>query len=226
GYGAAGAAPRQSTIIGVVDDVRYVTASEVTQPELFYSYRQLGRRLPVQTITMLVRTSGDPRRTADVLRAAVRAADERLVADAVAPLEQRLLTTLARPRLYAVLLGGLAAAALIIATVGLFGSLSYSVSLRSSELALRGALGATRADILRLVLRQGLTPALAGLAAGMLASIWLMRLLSSQLYGVTPHDMLTFTLVPLSILFCAGLACVVPARRAARLDPLRLLRDR
>jgi ABC-type antimicrobial peptide transport system permease subunit len=120
---------------------------------MYYSYRQMGGRLPVQTVTLLARTSGAPGASATALRAAVREADDRLVADAVMPLEQRLLTSLARPRLYAVLLGGFAGCALVIAAVGLFGVLSYSVSLRTREIAIRAALGASRRE--RLVLGQG-----------------------------------------------------------------------
>jgi putative ABC transport system permease protein len=224
GYGPPEGEQLESTVIGIIDDVRYVTAAEVSQPELYYSHRQMYGRLPVQTITLVARTSGDPGLAAAAIRSAVREADGRLVADAVMPLEQRLLATLARPRLYAVLLGGFAGFALVIAAVGLFGALSYSVSLRSRELAIRAALGARRADILRLVLRQGLTVTLAGLLAGMLASIWLTHFLSTQLYGVTPHDTLTFVVVPLLLLLSAGLACFFPARRAARLDTLRVLR--
>ena len=135
-----------------------------------------------------------------------------------------MLTTLARPRLYAVLLAGFAGFALVIAGVGLFGVLSYSVSQRSRELAIRAALGARRLDIFRLVLLQGVVVTLAGLAVGLGVSSWLTRQLATQLYGVTPHDTLTFVLVPLVLLLASAVACVVPARRAARLDPLRVLR--
>ncbi len=154
----------------------------------------------------------------------MREADERLVADVVVPLEQRLLTTLARPRLYAMLLGGFATFALVVAAVGLFGLLSYSVSLRSREIAIRTALGARRADILRLVLRQGLGVTLGGVAAGMLASAWLSEAVSTQLYGVTTHDAPTFVLVPVLLVAVGMLACLLPARRAATLDPQRILR--
>jgi predicted permease len=213
------------TVIGIVDDVRYITTRDSSQPELYYSYRQMAGRLPVQTVTLLARTrpSGDPGAAA-ALRSAVREADERLVADIVAPLEQRLLTTLARPRLYAMLLGSFATFALVIAAVGLFGLLSYSVSLRSREIAIRTALGARRADILRLVLRQGLGVTLGGVAAGMLASAWLTEAVSAQLYGVTTHDATTFVLVPVLLVAVGMLACLLPARRAATLDPQRILR--
>jgi putative ABC transport system permease protein len=224
GYATPNGVQVEATVVGVVDDVRYVTGRDTSQPEVYYPHRQMGGRLPVQTVTLLVRTSGNQEAVATALRAVVQEADDRLVADVVIPLEQRLLTTLARPRLFAILLGGFAGFALLIAAVGLFGLVSYSVSLRSRELAIRAALGARRADILRLVLRQGLTVTLAGLVAGMLASALLTRVLSTQLYGVTTHDTLTFIVVPLMLLLVGALACLMPARRAANLDPVRVLR--
>ena len=117
--------------------------------------------------------------------------------------------------MYAVLLGAFAGSAVVIAAVGLFGVLSFSVAQRTRELAIRAALGASRREIVRLVLRQGLSVTLGGIAAGMLASTWLTRVLSTQLYGVTPHDRLTFALVPLVLLAVGALACLLPARRAA-----------
>jgi putative ABC transport system permease protein len=224
GYAPPDGERLESTVIGVVDNVRYGVAADISQPELYYSHRQLRGRLPVQTVTLLALTSGDPGAAAAAVRRVVRDADERLVADVVMPLEQRLLTTLAQPRVYAVLLAGFAVFALIIAGVGLFGLLSYSVSQRSRELAIRAALGAARVDLLRLVLRQGLSVTLAGIVAGLLASAWLTRLLSTQLHGVSPHDAVTFVLVPLLILVFGVLACLVPARRAAGIDAFRVLR--
>jgi putative ABC transport system permease protein len=225
GYAPPDREDLESTVIGVVDNVRYGAAADVSQPELYYSHRQLRGRLPVHTVTLLALTSGDIRAAAAAVRRVVRNADERLVADVVMPLEQRLLTTtLAQPRVYAVLLAGFAAFAVIIAAVGLFGLLSYSVSQRSRELAIRAALGAARVDLFRLVLRQGLGVTLAGIVAGMLASAWSTRLLSTHLYGVSPHDALTFVLVPLLILVFGVLACLVPARRAARVDAFRVIR--
>jgi ABC-type antimicrobial peptide transport system permease subunit len=142
----------------------------------------------------------------------------------IMPLEQRLLATLARPRLYALLLGGFAAFALVVAAVGLFGLLSYSVSQRSRELAIRAALGARRSDIVRLVLRQGLEATLGGMLVGMIAAAWIARALATQLYGVTSHDAVTFVAVPLLVLAVAALACSRPALRAANVDPIRVLR--
>jgi len=140
------------------------------------------------------------------------------------PLEGRLLATLARPRFYAVLLGGFAGFALMIAAVGLFGVLSYVVSLRSRELAIRAALGARQSDLLVVVLRQGLKVAVAGVVIGLLSAAWLTRLLSTQLYAISAHDTVTFTLAPLLLLVVALLACIGPAVRAAKLDAVATLR--
>lgn len=214
-----------STVVGVVEDIRYVAAADASQPEVYYSYRQMQGRLAVPTVTLLLRTEGDPRALASAIRAAVTEADDRLVADAIATMDERVLRTLARPRLYAVVLGGFAGFALLIAGLGLFGVLSYSVAQRSRELAVRAALGATRAEIARLVLRQGLVVVGVGLGAGLIASAWLTGLLSAQLYGVTRHDLVTFVAVPAVLIGIALLACAVPVRRAATLDPLRVLRQ-
>lgn len=222
-YGPPNGPPIEATVVGVVQDARYITTISSSQPEVYFLDRQMDGGLPVYTITLLLRTSSDPVLAAPAVRVAVREADPRLVAD-VTPLDQRLLTTLARPRLYAMLLGGFAAFALIIAAVGLFGLLSYSVSLRSRELAVRAALGAKRLDIVRLVLGQGLGVTVAGLAIGLIAAASLTRLLSTQLYGVTPYDTLTFIVVPLLLLIVAVVACLIPARRAATLDPLQVFR--
>jgi putative ABC transport system permease protein len=214
----------ETTVIGVVDDARYPLSAENARPELYYTYRQFGGKLPVQTVTLLAKTPQRAGAAPAALGAAVREADPRLATDTVMPLDDRLLLTLARPRLYAMLLGGFAAFALVIAAVGLYGVLSYSVTERSRELAIRSALGARRADILRLVIGQGLTVTIAGLAAGMAAASWLTRLLASELYGVVPHDAFTFAAVPVLLLAIAALACFLPARRAADLDPLRVLK--
>jgi putative ABC transport system permease protein len=222
GYQSEGA---EATVIGVVADVRYLTAADASQPEIYYSYRQFKGRLPVSAVTLLVRSAREPGALGPGLRTAIREADGGLVAGAVMTMEDRMLTSLARPRLYAIVLGGFAAVALVVATVGLFGVLSYTVALRSRELAVRTALGARPRDIARLVLRQGLTVTGAGLAAGLLGSLALTRSLGALLYGVTPYDGLTYLLVPIIVVCMAVAACVGPAHRAARLDPLRAFRS-
>jgi putative ABC transport system permease protein len=215
----------EASVIGVVRDVQYVTSRERVQPEMYYSYRQMGYRLPVPAVTLLARTTGGTAAAAAAIRSAVREADRQLVADLVMPLDQRVLSTLARPRLYAVVLGGFAAFALIIAVVGLVGVLSYSVAQRARELAIRSALGARQHDLLLLILRQGLGVTMVGLAGGLVASVWLTGLVSTQLYGVQPHDLVTFVSTSVLLLAVGAAASLMPARRAARTDPLRVLRE-
>jgi predicted permease len=213
----------RATVVGVVDDVRYLSATASTQPEIYYSYLQLNSRVPTPVANLVVRTAGNPADFVPAIKAAVREADNGLAPDAIFTLEERLLRGLARPRLYAILLGGFAAFSVIIAGVGLFGTLSYIVAQRSRELALRMALGARKIDIVCQVLRQGMTVASTGMAAGLLGSLAFVRGIAAMLYGVTPHDNVTFLVVPVVLLLVALVACAAPALRASRVDPMRLL---
>ena len=140
-------------------------------------------------------------------------------------MRDRVADSLSKPRLYAILLGTFAAFALVIAGVGLFGVLSYSVALRAREIGVRSALGAQVADIIALVVRQAIVIAGGGLAAGLVASFWLTGALRTFLYGVTPHDGVTFAAVAVVLLVVSILASVVPARRAARVNPVTVLRS-
>jgi putative ABC transport system permease protein len=211
-------------VVGIVDDVRMRSAIDPPQPEVFVSYAQLNRRLAGVDPMIVVRTSGDPGAFIPQLRDLVAEQDRALALEGVVTMEQRLLDSLARPRLYAALLGVFAICAVTIAAVGLFGVLSCSVAQRSREIAVRSALGARPRRIVALVVRQGLLVTLIGLAAGVLMSFVLASSISTLLYGVSVHDPLTFACVPLAIAAVAAVACFVPARRAARLDPLRVLR--
>ncbi|HEY2933596.1 MAG TPA: ADOP family duplicated permease [Acidobacteriota bacterium] len=215
----------EASIVGVSDDIRYPTAAASLQPEMYFLYRQLKGRLTVPVVTFVVRTAGGAGALGPALRTAVREADDHLVPEAIMTLEDRMLTSLSRPRLYSILLGGFAAFALVVAGVGLFGVLSYSVALRSRELAVRSALGARQVDIARLILRQGLAATGAGLAAGLLGSFVLMRSIAALLYGVTPQDPITYCVVASILLVVAAAASFAPARRAARVDPMRELRS-
>ena len=222
-WGASGTG--HAAIVGVVEDVRYIGATTTSLPEMYFSARQLpfGMRSPVGTL--LVRIDGDRGLVSSEVRAALREADATLIATPVMTLEDRLLmTSLARPRLYAVLLGAFAVIAVVITAVGLFGVLSYVVAQRTRELGVRAALGARRIDLVGLVVRQGLGVAIAGIAAGLIAAAWLARFVSALLYGVTQRDPATYLTVPVVLLAVALIACFAPAWRAARLDPLRALR--
>jgi putative ABC transport system permease protein len=218
-------------IVGVVDDMKqgglqtagFVTTADTAQPEMFSSYRQFGQ-MRLDTAFFVVRTAGDPSTLAPALRAIVREQAPALVLDSVMSMEDRLMSSLSRPRAYAFVLGGVAAFALAIAAVGLFGVLSYTVAQRSREIGVRTALGARTTDILALVLRSGMTIIAAGLAAGLGAAAVLVKSLSTILYGVSPLDPITFLVVPIVLALASALACVAPARRAARIDPVRALR--
>jgi putative ABC transport system permease protein len=225
--GVWGGSPHgDATIVGVVDDVRYVGATVTTLPEMYFTYRQLDVGMRSTIGTLLVRADGDPSLLAAAVRTAVRQTDAALVPAQLMTIEQRLLmTSLARPRLYATLLGCFAIAALVVTGVGLFGVLSYTMAQRTRELGVRSALGAQSSDLVALVVRQGMRVTFAGIAAGLIAAAWLTRFIGTLLYGVTPGDWPTYVIVAVVVAAVGALACLVPARRAARLDPLRALRS-
>jgi len=212
-------------VVGVVDDMRQGSVGDPPQPEVFIPFRQNGCANAVPDPIIVVRTAGDPLPYAAALRSLVREQAAGLVPDAILTMEDRVTANIAKPRLYAVVLGGFSVFAVVIAAVGLFGGLSYAVAQRSREIGVRTALGARPGDIIRLVLRQ----AVVILAAGLMAGVWLAfaasRSLSAVLYGVTPHDLASFVAVPLGVALVAAIACVVPARRAAKVDPLIVLRS-
>jgi ABC-type antimicrobial peptide transport system permease subunit len=144
--------------------------------------------------------------------------------DSIMTMEDRLMTSLARPRLYAVLLGGFAGLALLIAGVGLFGVLAYGVAQRRREIGVRAALGATPRALVALVLRQGLLITIAGLAAGLIGAYVAAGWIGGFLFGITPRDQLSFVAVPIVLFIVATFAAFVPARRAATIDPLKAMR--
>jgi predicted permease len=217
---------REAVVVGVVADVRYIASSTESVPEFYFSHRQLAAGLPFPGVTLLVRAERDQGLVASLLRSTVREADDTLVAEAIMTLDAQLVaTSLALPRLYALLLGGFATLALLVAGVGLFGVLSYVVAQRTRELGIRAALGARPQDLIRLVLRQGMGTTIVGLAVGLVAAAMLMRFVTTLLYGVSAADLPTYVGVPALLLVVAGLACIVPAQRAARLDPLQALRQ-
>src|SRR5262249_19012787 len=144
--------------------------------------------------------------------------------DSLMTMDDRVLRALAKPRLYAVVLGGFAAAALAIAALGLFGVLSYIVAQRSREIGVRTALGAQPSDIVRLVLRQVAAVVAGGIACGLPGGFAVARALTPILYGIDAHDVTSFVAVAVVLTLVAAAACVVPARRAARVDPLNALR--
>jgi putative ABC transport system permease protein len=173
---------------------------------------------------LLVRTDGDPMRLAPALKAQVAALDSDRTIARIEPLEGILTEMLAPRRFTMILLGIFAGIALILAAAGIYGLLQYSTTQQTRDIGIRMALGARSIDVLTVVLRQGLKLTLIGVAAGVTGALALTRVLSSLLYDVTPTDPMTLILVSCVLVGVALLASYLPARRAARIDPMVALR--
>jgi putative ABC transport system permease protein len=175
-------------------------------------------------MTILVRTSNDPLALLSTIRNQLQQLDPELPMAAVATMDQLLADSLSRSRFTMLLLGIFAVVALVLAAVGIYGLIAYSVTQRTQELGIRIALGAQRRDVLRLVLVQGTRLTLLGVAIGVLAALTLSRLLGALLFDVSATDPLTFAGVAGLLAVVALLACFIPARRATRVDPTVALR--
>lgn len=209
-------------IVGVVQDTARHSVGDAPQPEVYYPMSQ--RTAYASDINFIMRTADDPRSFVPAVRTILRDAAPRAPLESIMTMEDRVATSLSRPRLYAVLLGTFALFSLAIAGVGLFGVLSYAVALRAREIGVRTALGAQVRDIVGLVVGQSLAIAVGGVAIGLIASFWLTGALQKFLFGVTPRDTASFAAVAVVLLFVAVVASIVPARRAARVDPVKALR--
>ncbi|HEX2223901.1 MAG TPA: ABC transporter permease [Thermoanaerobaculia bacterium] len=209
------------TIVGVVGDVRYRDLGAF-RPDIYVPYLQN----PYPTMDMVIRTTGDPLEMVEEVRQRIFTLDKDMPLTKVTTLEQSFSDSIARPRLRAMLLGLFAAIALLLAAVGLYGIIAYSVSQRLHEIGIRLALGADRRDVVRLIIRQGVTLTLIGLAAGLVIALAVgaTGLITELLYEVKAHDLLTFALVPLVLIAVTLLASFLPARRATKVDPLVALR--
>jgi putative ABC transport system permease protein len=217
-------ASAEAEVVGVVDDVRQTSVTEPAGADLFIAYRQFPEWWTRGSIIFVVRTTDDPLAHAQALRTAVREQDPTVALDSIMTMEERVGNSLAKPRLYAVLLVAFAIAALVIAAVGLFGLLSYVVAQRSREIGIRTALGAQVSHVVALVLRQGIAVSISGIAAGLCAAYVLTRYLSSLLYGVDRADLGSYIAVAFAVGLVATIASIVPAWRAARIDPVVALR--
>jgi len=210
------------TVVGVVSDTRQTGLYE-QKLEFYVPYAQ-ERRSFMAPRDLVVRTKSDPALIAAAVRRAVWSVDKDQPVSNVRTLDQVFSAAISQERFQALMLGLFAALALLLACVGLYGVISYAVVLRTHEIGVRMALGAQPVDVLRLVIRQGMTLTLAGLIVGIVAGTFVTRVLTDMLFGVTPRDPLTFAGVPVLLLLVALLACYIPARRATRIDPLSALR--
>jgi putative ABC transport system permease protein len=212
--------PRE--IVGIVDDVRRKGLDKEVQPEMYASYMQR----PERRLNLVIRSAGpDASELTPAVRAAVKAFDAKQIIWRTQTVEDLLRTSVAPRKFNMMLLGIFAGVALVLAAVGLSGVLSYSVSWRTLEIGIRRALGASGTDVLRMVVRQGMTMTLIGLALGLAGVFALSRVMVGLLYGVSPTDPLTYTGVSIVLLIVALLACLIPARRATRVDPIVALRN-
>jgi len=210
-------------IVGVVGNVLKDGNDRQPQPELYFVHGSPGQRIGEQ-VNLVIRTTGNAAALAPDVRRLVREIEPDALVDRIEPLTKTVASSLDAPRFAASVMTGFASLAMVLALVGLYGVLSYSVSQRGRELGIRAALGARRIDLVRLVLHEGLSVAFAGIAVGALVATLLTRLMQDLLFGVTPLDPIAFVLSP-AILIVASLgACLGPALRAASTDPATTLR--
>ena len=212
---------RPLTIVGVVADVHEDSLEKPTGPIVYVNYRQ--RPQATSNFVAVLRSATDPSAVISSARQIVRELDPN-VPPVIGTFAEVSALSLQSRRFNLILLGAFAATALLLAVAGLYGVMAYSVARRTAELGTRIALGATRANVLRMVLRQGLATAVIGVAIGIAGALGLTRTLQSFLFGLSPTDPLTFAAVALLLILVALLACYIPARRASKVDPMTALR--
>jgi putative ABC transport system permease protein len=207
-------------IVGVVGDVRQAALSKDPKPGVFLSNLQV----PTGPLNLVVRTHGNPKQLTIAIQAKIHSLDREVPISNVKTMDQYVTASIAAPRFQTILLGSFAGLALILAAVGIFGVISYSVAQRTQDIAVRRALGAETRDVMRMVLSEGMSLVAVGLLIGLAGAFALTRLLHSLLFGVSPTDVLTFAIVVAVLMAVALAACYLPARRAAMVDPMAALR--
>ena len=212
------------TVVGVVGHAKHEGLDAEDRVQLYFPYRQ-GAGFVGTNLSFAVRTASDPSRALPAVRAAIHAIDRDVPISAVSTMEENIATSMGQRRFAMLLLGLFAAMAITLASIGIYGVMSYSVTQRAHEIGVRMALGAARVNVLSLVMRQGMTLVALGIAIGVLGALGLTRLIATQLYAVPPSDPATFTLVAALLIGIAALATLVPALRATRVDPVVALRE-
>ncbi|HEY2459803.1 MAG TPA: ABC transporter permease [Candidatus Acidoferrum sp.] len=213
-----------TTIVGIVADAKHVSLREDPIPEMYVPYTQ--HVWPsMLTMHVALRTNGDPANVTASVRDAIRSIDPALPLAKLATLSTLVDDSMVTPRFSVLLLASFAALALVLACIGMYGVISYSVSQRTQEIGIRMALGAHRRDVFAMILAHGARLAGLGVAIGLLAAVAATRVMAGLLYGVRPIDAPTFIVVAVFLMVVALVACYVPARRATRVDPMVALRD-
>jgi putative ABC transport system permease protein len=208
------------TIVGVVGNVRQESLTDEVVPEMYLPAAQM----PMNSMTLFVRTEIDPLNLVGSVRNEVLALDRNQPIYDVKTMEQRVAESVSVTRSLMFLFSAFALLALVLASVGTYGIVSYSASQRTHEIGIRMALGARRGHVLRLILRNGVILATTGIAVGLASAFALTRFLTTLLFGITPTDTVTFVVVALGLFLVAVAACLIPARRATKVDPLVALR--
>jgi putative ABC transport system permease protein len=210
-------------IVGVVGDVRPGLGID-PQAEMYLPYRQADQLLPVFQLSIVMRTAGDPLLLTTALHSALAQIDPNEPLVKVRTMEENMATTVAEPRFRAWLIGIFALLALVLAAVGVYGVMSYTVTQRTSEIGVRVTMGAQPQDVFRIIVGEGLRLALLGVGIGFVTALALTRLLRSFLFGISAYDPLTFIGVSVLLTAVAVAASYFPARRATLVDPLVALR--
>jgi putative ABC transport system permease protein len=213
--------PDWRTIVGVVGDVMYRGPDEEAVPTVYTPFAQT----PFMWLYVIVRTPGPLEATTRALRTVVPSVHPSLTAANIRPMGEVIAQSVAVPRFNMLLLSVFAALALVLTAVGIYGVIAYSVAQRTHEIGVRMAIGAARADVVRLVLKDAVLVAGAGVALGIAAAALLSRLMDSLLFGVTPRDPLTFAIGGGALLLVALAASGIPALRATRVEPVKALRS-
>jgi hypothetical protein len=213
---------RQAEVVGVVANVLKDSVDQQPTAEIYIApvHGAAIRR----SVNLVIRTEDDPSAYGDAIRQLATSLRSDAAADRVAPLATQLSDSVAQPRFAALVLAAFAALALALAAVGLYGVLAYTVARRRREIGVRSALGASRAQLIAMVMREAIAVVACGLAAGMVLSAALTRLMQALLVGVTPLDPVSFAAAPLALIAVCVIASLIPARRAANTDPALALR--
>ena len=211
------------TVVGVVGHTKHEGLDAQNRVQLYHPYKRDG--FISNNMFFAVRTAGDPDRAIAAVRAAIHTIDRDVPVAAVATMQTNIANSMGQRRFAMLLLGLFAVMAVVLASIGIYGVMSYSVTQRAHEIGIRMALGAARKNVLAMVMGQGLALVAIGVLIGVAGAFGLTRLIASQLFGVKPSDPATFTLVALTLVGVAALATFIPAMRATRVDPVVALRD-
>jgi putative ABC transport system permease protein len=218
-------------VIGVVGDVHHTALDKDIRSEMYLPHAQFPSTVPETLsvaqngMTLVIRTSSDPTAMTTAVRNAIKSMDPQLPISQIRTLDEIVSSSVSTPRLATMLLGIFGSLALVLSAIGVYGVMSYSVARRTNEIGIRMALGARAVDVSRLVVWQGMRPAILGLALGVAAALWMAKLMQGLLYGVSPTDAASLVVAVLILGGVALFATIVPARRVAGVDPVSALRS-